>query len=721
MSLFDLGPNIQVEYQSLHDDIVNDFYIPCLKNSKEFDRAVGFFSSALLLRLTQGLAEFAKNGGKMRLIVSPKLDQSDYEAIKNGYDARKYISDKIVNEFDDMIEFEQKNDRFGLLAYMISSNLLEVKIALLEENNDREMFHEKLGIMTDSDDNVVTFSGSSNDTINGFLNNYENIDVFCSWKSEDSDTRCSLKKIRFDRMWNEKEKGLITIPFPDVIKNKILTYKKNDESIFEVDKKFIEEYKLKKTRKDIKYPSFSIIKDLGQDLHDYQYEAIKVWKEHNYIGIYDMATGTGKTYTACGSIVQLYNDKKRLISVICCPFIHLAEQWGEEVRKFNIDPIVCYGGSGYDKDLKRQLTKFRHKRLDFLCIICVNRTFISDKIQALLMDNINETLLIVDEAHNFGSDNLSKTLNNDYPYRLALSATLDRYGDERGTKKLYDFFGEKCISYSLERAIAERKLTKYNYYPIPVYLTPDELDLYFEYTKIIQKMSTYKDMDDPSYKSMLLKRAKVVAGAHNKLNSLYEQLEKYKKERNMLIYCGAVKYGEDGYEHCNDEVSQIREIVAYMNKNMGIYAHEFTSNEKNEERFRLIDSFKSDNGLQALVAIKCLDEGMNIPAIKTAFILASSTNPKEYIQRRGRVLRQAKGKEYAEIYDFITLPRPLDKVKYLSNEELKMDLTLVNREFIRLYDFAKLAHNASDCNDFISSIKSAYGVYTIKEDNYDQD
>lgn len=716
MSLYDLGPNIQIEYQTLHEDVVNDFYIPCLRNSVSFDRAVGFFSSGLLLKLTEGLASFAKNGGKMRLIVSPRLDPSDYDAIKNGYDAREYLTNKIIDDFDEFTEYEQRNDRYGLLAYMISSNLLEVKIAFLEEKNDKEMFHEKLGIMTDSYGNMVTFTGSSNDTVNGFINNYENIDVFCSWKSEGDDTRCSLKKMRFDRMWNQSEKGLITIPFPEVIKNKILSYKKDDDSIFEVDEKYVENYKKKRILNNVKFPTLDLIKKNGQDLHQYQYDAINNWKKNNYIGIYDMATGTGKTYTACGSIVQLFNDKKRLVVVICCPFIHLAEQWGEEVSKFNIDPIICYGSSGYEKDLKRQLTKFKQKRIDFVCAICVNGSFVGDKIQNLLVDNLEYTLLIVDEAHNFGSYTLSKTLTVDYPYRLALSATLERYGDEVGTKKLYDFFGKKCIEYTLEQAIAEKKLTKYNYYPIPVYLDPDELDMYFEYTKIIQKMSVYKNLDDPAYKSMLLKRTKIISGAHNKLEALYNELARYKKERNILIYCGAVKYGEDGYEHCNDEVSQIREIVAYINKHLGIYAHEFTSNEKKDERLRLIDSFKAENGLQALVAIKCLDEGMNIPAIKTAFILASSTNPKEYIQRRGRVLRHYPGKEFAEIYDFITLPRDLSKVKYLSKEELKIDLTLVKREFVRLLDFAKVAKNSSDCNDFIARIKEAYGLYVIKED-----
>ena len=117
-----------------------------------------------------------------------------------------------------------------------------------------------------------------------------------------------------------------------------------------------------------------------------------------------------------------------------------------------------------------------------------------------------------------------------------------------------------------------------------------------------------------------------------------------------------------------------------------------------------------------LVAIKCLDEGVNVPAIKTAFILASSTNPKEYIQRRGRVLRKYPGKEYAEIYDFITLPRRLDDTSFVPENLKSMERGLVRREFIRLQDFARLSKNPSECNDIMDEIRKAYDLDIIEED-----
>lgn len=670
MSLKDLGPDIPIEYQTLRSDVVHDFYIPCLSQSVKYDRAVGFFSSTILLQITQGLAAFAKNGGKMRLIISPRLEKKDYEAISNGYDLKKMAEDKVVNNFDELLEFEQKKDRFALLAYMIKTNLLDIKVVVLDEKNDNEMFHEKLGLLYDSSENIIAFSGSANETFTGFNKNYENIDIFCSWKSEDAEMRCQTKKIRFERIWNQKEIGLFTIPFPDVVKNKILSYHNqdnvNNENIFKVDQILLDNYKRQKLAKECNIPTLALLEKKG-----------------------------------------------RCIVAICCPYIHLVEQWYEEVKKFGINAIRCYGNIDYDLKLKRQLTKFQQKRTDFVCLIFVNKTFSSNKNQELLLQNLSSTLLIVDEAHNFGSASLSQTLKIDYPYRLALSATLDRYGDEEGTKILYDFFGKKCISYSLEQAIIDDKLTKYKYYPIPIYLDSEERDIYYELTKEIQKMSNYADLNNNKFKSLLLKRAKLIAGAHNKVHVLMELLKGHESDRNMLIYCGAVKYGEDGYDHCDDEISQIREVVRLLFKERNIYAHEFTSNENIKERKEIIDSFKSSNGLQAIVAIKCLDEGMDIPAIKTAFLLASSTNPKEYIQRRGRVLRKYPGKEYAIIYDFITLPTELSHVKFLSNEEKKIDISLIEKEFTRLSDFKKTASNSNESNEFVDKVKNAYNIYTI--------
>lgn len=428
-----------------------------------------------------------------------------------------------------------------------------------------------------------------------------------------------------------------------------------------------------------------------------------------------MATGTGKTFTGAGAICRLFKDKKRLVVFVCCPFTHLVDQWCEELANFNIEPIKCYGSVDYETKLNRAITKFKQKRSDFVCAVITNASFQKESIQNLIQANLSSTLLIVDEAHNFGADGVSKTLKVDYPYRLALSATLDRYGDEEGTAKLYEFFGEKCIEYSLERAIKEGKLTPYKYYPVLVSLNDDEYDEYIKLSKQIAKFHSPGGSLSEAAKRLLIKRARLVAGAANKLTCLREKIIPYQSDHNMLVYCGAVKYGQVGYSSNEDEERQIEAVLNLLNNDLHIYSTKFTSDENTEMRREIITSFKQQN-IQALVAIKCLDEGMNIPAIKTAFILASSTNPKEYIQRRGRVLRKAPGKEYAEIYDFITLPRSLSNTSTYGNPNLGVEKNLVRKELNRLVDFANLSKNPSDSNDIILKIKDSYDMDIIMEE-----
>ena len=277
---------------------------------------------------------------------------------------------------------------------------------------------------------------------------------------------------------------------------------------------------------------------------------------------------------------------------------------------------------------------------------------------------------MIDEAHNFGAISIRKLLIEKYNYRLALSATFDRYMDKEGTSELYNFFEKKVIEYSLKKAIEEKMLTPYYYYPIVVYLTDIELDLYNELSKKIKKESRIDEEGKVTLselgKILILKRARIIAGAFNKIGILKKNLEKYKEEKNILVYCGATNILSEEADFSNTDISDTKQIDCVqqmMYQELGMKVAKFTANESIKERLKIKESFVSKDGIQAIVAIKCLDEGVNIPGIKTAFILASTTNPKEYIQRRGRVLRKAEGKEYAEIYDFITLPRHLNEEK----------------------------------------------------------
>lgn len=308
-------------------------------------------------------------------------------------------------------------------------------------------------------------------------------------------------------------------------------------------------------------------------------------------------------------------------------------------------------------------------------------------------------------------------MDDRFTYRLALSATLDRHRDDEGTAILYNFFGKKCIEYSLEKAIDEDKLTKYKYYPIPIYLNENELQQYeqksYEMSKCLTKGKDGKYKLNKRGEILAMDRARIVAGASQKLDVLREYIVPYANDNNILVYCGATNVLDEKADCSSTDAADIRQIEA-VTKILGNEFHmevaKFTSEENMETRTTIKEQFQKGDRLQAIIAIKCLDEGVNIPGIRTAFILASTTNPKEYIQRRGRVLRKANNKPFAEIYDFVTLPRELDSVSALTTEQAQRDLSLIKNELARIKEFGRLAMNSMQANDLIWDIQEAYHI-----------
>lgn len=324
--------------------------------------------------------------------------------------------------------------------------------------------------------------------------------------------------------------------------------------------------------------------------------------------------------------------------------------------------------------------------------------------------------MIVDEAHNFGSANLSQKLNPNFQFRLALSATLERHGDPQGTQNLINYFGKKCIEYGLDRAIREGKLTPYYYYPIVVYLDDDELEKYKDLSYQISKechMTKHGELNITERgKMLLLSRSRIIAGARQKISALREVIEPFASDTHMLIYCGATRlsdYNEDTFSADEEGERQIVAVSKLLGNELKMKVTHFTSNESAAERDEIKRRFAEADPYQAIVAIKCLDEGVNIPSIKKAFILASTTNPKEYIQRRGRVLRLAPDKPYAVIYDFVTLIRPLNEVDPYGSDYL-CGRALAKRELSRIKEFGRISLNSRDADELINDIEVTYNI-----------
>lgn len=702
MSLRDI--QIDSEYRTLSCDMANDFYIPMLGEAILYKRAVGFFSSSALAAISAGIYELYENGGKIQLIASPRLSPEDIEAINDGYQQREeIIKGALKRQLEDCTDFCQQN-RLNLLATLIAKGILDIRIAVTIGKKGIGMYHEKMGLIEDIEGNIVAFSGSMNETDTALHDNYEAIDVFCSWISSDN-KRVERKNQAFTKMWDGLDENICIMKFPEIEKEFIEKYQMGD-----IDAKSLKEgwaaYHVK--------PTFGLVKPEWLNLYDYQQEAIKNWQANDYCGIFDMATGTGKTLTALGAVAELCKNVKRLAVIIVCPYQHLVEQWVEDIRAFGANPIIGYSGSSYTnykRELKNRIFNFNYKITDFFCFITTNASFMSKAINGEIRKLTQDTILVVDEAHNFGAKNLQNTLQLDFTYRLALSATLERQGDEDGTTVLKNFFGNKCIEYGLERAIAEKKLTPYYYYPVIVYLTDEELEKYQLYTsKIIQNIVRRKDKTIVTNlaKEFMLKRARLVAGASEKIEKLREMANDFKNEKNMLIYCGATNV--QGNDKSSDEdIRQIDYISRMLNFDFGMHTAQFTSREDSNERKRRLEEFQ-DGEIQALIAIKCLDEGVNVPAIKTAYILASTTNPKEYIQRRGRVLRLYPGKEAAYIYDFITLPRELTTVENTSAELAKSERALVVKEIKRMREFCHISLNPYETQMLIMDLRDIYNV-----------
>jgi superfamily II DNA or RNA helicase len=717
---------VKAEYRSLTDNIVKEFYIPFLNEAIVYKRAVGFFSSSALSEISKGINGLLKNNGTMQLVASPYLSEEDLEAIQIGYDNKKAIIEKsLINSLQNPRNYFEE-ERLNILAHLIAEGKLNIKIAILEKNRSIGIYHEKLGLFYDREGNTVAFAGSMNESSTAMNFNYESIDVFCSWHNNSDADRVRLKEAAFEKIWGDNAEHVSVMEFPEIEK-KIFELYKRDSIDFSFDMKERDNADAEIMESVSSYNTNTFSMPGSVNLYDYQKEAIDKWEKNGFHGIFDMATGTGKTFTGLAAILKIARNKSgKLAVIVVCPFQHLVEQWVEDMIVFGLNPIIGYSGSS-QKNWKKKLQKaifnqkLKIKNQAFFCFICTNATFSSEYVQNLISKVCSDALLVVDEAHNFGAEGLRKTLTEVFNYRLGLSATFERHNDEIGTQFLVEYFGSKCIEYPLERAIDEKKLTPYKYFPIITTLTKDELKVYqqlsYEISKCIIKGRDGKIKLNERGKRLALQRARLIAAAEEKISKLKEIIKPYKDSKFILVYCGAARMlNSDADSVGDEELRQIDAVTHMLGNILKMKVSQFTSREDIKERQILKNEFKKGDNLQVLVAIKCLDEGVNIPAINVAFILASTTNPKEYIQRRGRVLRLSEGKRFAEIYDFITIPRPLGEVLSLTEDEIRKDLPLIKNEIVRAREFSRIAMNSVTADHVINSIIE---TYSIQDDIFD--
>ena len=684
---------IKIKYDSDVSDILNDFYIPTLAHSSRYYRISGFFSSTSLAISARGLEEFIKNNGKMKLICSAILSKDDYDKMKEVFSTpEELIEEKFLSEMKNISNDFVKNN-LAALGFMLANGNLEIKIAV--PNDERGMFHSKIGIMVDSFGDMISFSGSDNETASGWLYNIEEFKVFKSWISgqkeyfyEDFDN--------FNNYWECETSRFKIIDLPKAINDELINFAPNNVSDIQILDDWVDE---------IEEPDDETL-DEKIVLRDYQEEAINNWIDNGKRGIFEMATGTGKTFTGLGcmdKLIEEYNSNMSpLLIVVAAPTSHLIDQWEKDVEKFNVDNIIkAYSSnSSWKKLLPDLLLELDIGDFNNLVILTTHITLSKDYFREFLNEYSGDSLLIVDEVHGIGSKfqrlALDETL---YKYRLGLSATPERWGDDEGNEVISSFFDKIVYKFTLSDALVRINpdtgktfLTPYEYYPIFVQLTDDEFDEYKEYsssiTLLYHKLNSSSGSDKRKILDKIEKyqflRQKILNVAENKLVALNDLIDDLKQDntelKDLLIYC-----------HNSNQLTEVNKIL----NSKSLIKHKFTGEESIDERVNLLNHF-SNGSIQVLVAMKCLDEGVDVPSARTAIILASTSNPREYIQRRGRVLRRAEGKELAIIYDMI-ISFSHKQLKSLNKQERDLELKIMEKESRRYREFARDAENYDYC------------------------
>ncbi|MFM2064098.1 MAG: hypothetical protein RLZZ507_3769 [Cyanobacteriota bacterium] len=449
---------------------------------------------------------------------------------------------------------------------------------------------------------------------------------------------------------------------------------------------------------------------LSLQLRGYQRQAITSWFANNGRGTLKMATGSGKTITALAIACELHKQIDLQVLLVVCPYRHLVSQWARECEKFHLQPILAFENlRTWQSQLSTQLYNLRSGSQGFVTVITTNSTLISEGLQSQLKYFPPKTLIIGDEAHNLGAPRLEESLPRNVGLRLALSATPERYFDDGGTQSLFDYFGSVLQpEFNLQDAINQGALVHYLYYPVLVELTEIESIAYLKLTKRIGRSLQHREREESDFediediKSLLMKRARLVGAAENKLTALRDLMQTRKETSHTLFYCS------DGSQESGHRSSlrQLKAVAKILGAELGYKVSTYTAHTSLTEREILRQQFESGE-LQGLVAIRCLDEGVDIPAIQTAVILSSSSNPRQFIQRRGRVLRPHPGKERATIFDMIVLPPDLDR------EAIEVERNLLKKELRRFVEFADLADNAGEARMQLLNLQKRYGLLDI--------
>lgn len=683
MSLRDI--EYLTSYNKADHDIAEQFYLPSMREASRYDRISGYFGSTIYIIAWDALKEFIENNGKMRLVCSPYVSDEDAKALAEGYSARtdEILIRSINEEVIGLFETPYLSAPAKLLAYMVAESIIDVKIAIptsAASPNAKRLFHDKVGLFADMEGNRVGFRGSMNETFKGLSSdgNMESIDVFPSWMGDRDQERVDGTVDFFEKLWNEQVPGIATYCFPTASKE-ILKSKAEGVRWEEA----LDEIKVIETGADRWRPNHA---RKGKTPRPHQVNALDAWVNNGRRGIFEHATGSGKTFTAMCAI----NDslEKNEIPLVLVPSRDLLTQWYKELTATLTDSTVNYlrCGDGFTEWKRGDSLKAwssptnagKHIILATMDTAC-SQEFLRKINQG------DHLFVVVDEVHRIGSPKRRNILQLETGPRLGLSATPRRYGDDEGTAAIFDYFGGLIPPpFTLDDAIKSKVLTKYFYNPLKIKLTPDEQEGWNTLTKEITRLVARLGGEErqsinfnahPRLKQLVLSRARIVKNASGKIDLAVDLLKtKYHTGQKWIVYC--------------DNISQLKAVLNKA-RAVGFNAYEYYADMMGS-RDETLRYFGLNGGV--LVSIKCLDEGVDIPSTTHALILASSQNPREFIQRRGRILRNSQGKLFAHLYDAITVP-------IIEEDEDTKALSIITGELARAIQFGEGAENPACVTD----------------------
>lgn len=696
-----------------------EFFFDSLIESCTFDLGLGFFSSSAIRTVAPGFAYFIANGGTMRVIINDILSEEDKTAIEKGLtDEIAYLEEKFLSNLKYLTESLSSEGKhfFHCLSYLIAYRRIDFR-ATVPTSTKGGIVHQKFGVFKDILNNKLVFSGSSNFSKTAFFENMETISCYCSWIGD----KYIAKYIQyyeelFEKIWNDDFPKVRIIPF-----NKVRTRILSDYPVTDLQALIEENHLLYNIPDGDDSLPDSLLKKISMleitpkfpyptGPRKYQENAYKSWVSKNYQGIFAMATGTGKTITSLNCVLEEYYKTNNYHILILVPYLALLDQWIEEVGKFNYQNIIEVSGR---RNWRERLTKVKN---DFIygieqnfVIISTYDSFPNPDFQALLKKMPEDIIIIADEAHNIGSNTVRLAFQNmKFQRRIALSATPKRCYDEEGTLAIEKFFNDSppyCYNFDMERAIQEGCLSHYLYYPRLVFLDEKEMA---KYTKLSNRLLMYFDGKQlrkcPEVDMILLLRKQIIHKANDKYRALKSILKEIKQERKVK-YCFV--YVPEGNQK-NDEFEE--QIIQKMSKLIQSECPESTFNTYLGGDHYRNDSLRSfaEGSIDILLAKKCLDEGIDVPRAEIGIFASSTGNPRQFIQRRGRLLRKHPDKNYARIFDMVVGPDYRLFMK--ESNTYKIERSLIKNELTRVAYFSSLADNYSESYLALKEICDFYSL-----------